>query len=469
MSDMTGNSVVPAADTTNKYIVTGKQLRLNMTSAGVGTALEYFDFALYGLAAALVFNPLFFPTMEPAVGLLVGFATFGIGFVARPVGGIIIGYLGDRLGRKWALLFTVGLMGIATTAIGLLPTYGQIGVWAPVLLVFLRILQGFGAGAEIAGGSLLLSEVAPTGRRGIVASVITLGTNAGSMTAAGVWLIVTSTLSKDDLLAWGWRIPFLCSILVMLWTLWMRRSIKESPAYKKNEGKLQRTSMAALYADLFRNGWRNVLVVIGLRIGEVGTSTFYQVFFVGYIATKVSDKAIATQALLIATAIAFVTIPFFGWLSDKIGRKRVFGTLAAFQFLWSVPALLLVETQSFTGILLAMLGGVTVGVVGMASVEGSFLPEIFGARYRYAGLAVSREIGGMVSGGLVPFIGAAILTMTSSWVPLAIYVSALALISFIATLVCPEPCGRDLTTETDLPIGSSRRLIEAPAASVSQA
>lgn len=427
---------------------TKKQIRLNIVSATTGTALEYFDFALYGLASALVFNQLFFPNLDPAAGFLASFATFGVGFFARAAGGVVLGYFGDRLGRKLVLMITIGLMGISTAIIGMLPTYDQVGLLAPILLVVLRLAQGFGAGAEIAGASTLLVEVAPVQRRGFVTSFVSFGLNIGTILASTTWLLVAA-LPAEILLTWGWRVPFLASVLVMLYTLYLRRRLSDSPTFEATAEEQKRITPKEFYGELFSHGRKAFLRSMGMRIGESGTSTFYQVFLIGIITAVVGNKTTGTSVLLIASFAAFAVIPTVGYLSDKFGRRPTLITIAVFQILWLYPAWLLIQTGEFWAILVAVLGGLTLGVIPSNVVQLAALPELFGSRHRYSGLAVSKEIGGMISGGIVPFVSAWISAATSSIVPMLINIGVLASFTLIAAVISPETRGRNLVARED--------------------
>lgn len=433
----------------NNDVVDSKKVRQYVFSASSGTALEYFDFAIYGLATALIFNPLFFPNISPMAGFLASFATYAIGFFARAVGGVILGYYGDRLGRKFVLVLTIGLMGGATVAIGLLPTYHQIGIWAPVLLVILRIAQGFGAGAEIAGAQTMLAEVSPRNKRGLISSFVSFGTNVGTIVALGIWLLI-SKLPEESLLSWGWRIPFLASVLVVAYTLWMRRHLEESPAFTANEQRQESIAFGPYMKDLLTNGRRSLLRSIGLRIGESGPSSFYQVFLVGYIANVLHfDKSMATNALLITSFALFAIIPLIGILCDKFGRRPMYLFFTGWSMVWCIPAIWMVSTGNSSWILLAFFGGYGIGVVGTYVVQLAYMPELYGSKYRNGGLAASKEFGGMISGGLVPFVCAGIAALTESVLPIAAYIIILAAIAFFTALRSPETKGRDLFLEED--------------------
>lgn len=266
-------------------------------SGWLGTAMEFMDFQLYSLAAAIVFNKIFFPDVSPAIGLIAAMATYGVGYVARLAGAIFFGRMGDRIGRKKVLFITIAMMGASTTLIGVLPTHATIGIMAPILLVALRLIQGFGAGAEIAGATTMLAEYAPPKRRGLIASLVCLGTNSGTLAASGLWAVLLAVLSEEQLLSWGWRIPFLLSFVLMLFAIWLRLNLKESPVFEERPDvvdgvALSRDQLEAaasresvLEAGLRQRKGKAFLVALGLRFGQAGNSGLVQTFLVGYIAT----------------------------------------------------------------------------------------------------------------------------------------------------------------------------------------
>ncbi|MGI8313420.1 MFS transporter [Saccharopolyspora hattusasensis] len=426
-----------------------RQLRKSTLSGTIGTALEYYDFVLYGLAAAFVFNKLFFPETDPAVGLLASFATYAVGFLARPIGGIVLGALGDRLGRKSVLVITVLLMGLSSFGIGLLPTYETIGLAAPLLLVLLRIMQGFGAGAELASASTLMVESAPRRRRGLVGSLVCIGTNTGTLVASGIWLLV-SLLPDDQLFSWGWRAPFLVSILVAAWGLWMRRDLSEGHAFHEVADRQKALSFKTVYRDLVRNGWRAFLLCFGMRLGEAGTSILYQVFLVGYLSTMLGvDRSTGTLALVLASVYAYLSIPLLGHLSDRYGRRIVFRALSGFQLVFAVPGIMMIQSGRPVLIILAFVLAFGTAVLGMYAVESSYMPEMFGSRYRLAGLTAAKEIGGLLGGGIAPMIAAALTAATGSLWPIGCYIALLAGVAFVCAIAAPETKGRDLVSEHD--------------------
>ncbi|ELK6700324.1 MFS transporter, partial [Enterobacter kobei] len=288
-------------------------------SGWLGTALEFMDFQLYSLGAALVFHEIFFPEQSAAMALILAMGTYGAGYIARIVGAFIFGRMGDSIGRKKVLFITITMMGICTTLIGVLPTYAQIGIFAPVLLVTLRIIQGLGAGAEISGAGTMLAEYAPQGKRGIISSLVAMGTNCGTLSATAIWAVMFFALDREQLLAWGWRVPFLASVVVMIFAIWLRMNLKESPVFEKvNDAQTAQpdTSLGAMVKS--KSFW----LATGLRFGQAGNSGLIQTFLAGYLVqTLLFDKAIPTDALMISSILGFISIPLLGWLSDKVGRR----------------------------------------------------------------------------------------------------------------------------------------------------
>jgi MFS family permease len=312
-------------------------------ASAVGSALEWYDFFIYGTAAALVFNELFFPKLDPTVGTLAAFATFGVGFFARPFGGIVFGHFGDRLGRKPMLVMTLLLVGIATFLIGLVPTYEQIGVWAPVLLVMLRLVQGFGAGAEYGGAVIFAVEYAPEGKRGLFGSWAPIGVTMGNLMAAGVFALVTM-LPKEEFLAWGWRIPFLLSALLVAFGLYIRLSIAETPVFSRVAET--RKPLKAPVVDAIRRHPRSFLVVIGARLAENGLGYLFPVFGLNYVVQQLGmPKSTALFGVIVSQFLSLLTIPLFSALSDRIGRRPVYLGAALFSAAWAFPFFMLCETK----------------------------------------------------------------------------------------------------------------------------
>ena len=419
----------------------------------LGTAMEYADFALYGLAAGLIFGDVFFPNVSPAMALLSTFATWSVGFVARPIGALFFGWLGDRKGRKVVMVSTVVLMGASTTLIGLIPSYASIGIWAPACLVLLRFTQGFGAGAELAAGTVMLGEFAPAKQRGLVSSVIALGSNSGTLLASLVWLSVVQ-MDQQQLQEWGWRIPFLCSSLIALAALWLRRNLRETPVFELRKAELQAQRSNALTTAAqpvgFWKGSRAFLTMVGLRIGENGPSYLAQGFIVGYVVKVLAvDKSVATQSVLIASILGFLIIPLAGWLSDRFGRRITYRWFCGLLMLYAFPAFMLLDSRDPAIVMATIVVGMGLASLGIFGVQAAWSVEIFGVKNRYTKLALAKELGSILSGGTAPLVAAALLTWTGHWWAIAGYFVAMAGIGFVTTFVAPETRGRDLNALED--------------------
>ncbi|MEG7492839.1 MFS transporter, partial [Enterobacter hormaechei] len=318
-------------------------------SGWLGTALEFMDFQLYSLGAALVFHEIFFTEQSAAMALILAMGTYGAGYIARSVGAFIFGRMGDRIGRKKVLFITITMMGICTTLIGVLPTYAQIGIFAPVLLVTLRIIQGLGAGAEISGAGTMLAEYAPKGKRGIISSLVAMGTNCGTLSATAIWAVMFFALDREELIAWGWRVPFLASVVVMIFAIWLRMNLKESPVFEKvNDAETvapaaaQDTSLGAMFKS--KSFW----LATGLRFGQAAKSGLIQTFLAGYLVqTLLFDKAIPTDALMISSILGSLTIPLLGWLSDKVGRRLPYIFLNISAIILAYPMLSIIVDKSY--------------------------------------------------------------------------------------------------------------------------
>jgi MFS family permease len=416
----------------------------------IGTALEQYDFVIYGTASALVFNEIFFPDVSPAIGFIASFGTYAVGFAARPLGGLIFSNFGDRLGRKWVLVATLMLMGIATFAIGLLPTYGQAGLLAPILLVACRLVQGLGAGAEQAGGIVLLTETAARGRRGRYSSLVFVGAAAGTALGAVIWILV-QMLPEDDVLSWGWRLVFFSSILVTVAALVIRRKMDESPVFKalKTEGVVER--QRAPISDVLKHGRLGVARVFFMNLGSNAHSYVFQVFLGSYLISQLDvDKTFIPKVLLIGALFACVSAYAFGSLSDRFGRRRMYLIATGFLLVFPVPAFLLLETRNLFLIGLVIVLGFIFGAYGTAGVQAAYFPELFGSRYRYAGVALGREFSSVFGGGIAPLICSALVTWaTGSWWPVAVYMMLIMAITVVTTLRAPETLDRNLLTEQD--------------------
>ncbi|PYG98972.1 MFS transporter [Arthrobacter stackebrandtii] len=450
---MTARPLSPKNPTVNSDAdkVDPDQLRRATLASSVGSALEYYDFYIYGLASALIFGPLFFAPLGDTGALIASFATYGVGFAARPFGGLIFGYIGDRFGRKQVLLLTIGLMGGASFAIGLLPTYEQAGMVGAILLVTMRIVQGLGAGAEQAGATTLISEVAPRKRRGFFAALPFVGIQVGTLLGAGTFALL-GMANPEVLEGWLWRVPFLASILLIGVAVYIRLKLKETPVFQELE-KHKNVTKNPL-GSLWRTSKKNVLIGIGLRMGENGNSSIYSTLLVGFMAAKggvfEGDKFIGPVGLLIAAGFAAVMVITFGAISDRIGRVKVYRYGALFQLLFAFPAFYLITLGHVWLVWAVMVVGISIGVQSMLGPQCAMLPELFGSTHRFTGVAMSREISAVFAGGIAPIVGVALLAATNhSWLVLAVYSAVLAGISFFTTFVTPETVGRDLNLVED--------------------
>ena len=423
-------------------------LRRATLASTVGSALEYFDFALYGLASALIFSKLFFTNLDPSVGLIASFATFGVGFVARPLGGLYFGAVGDRLGRKKVLVSTILLMGGSTTLVGALPTYDSIGVWAPILLVILRLCQGFGAGAEQAGSTVLMAEYSPVQRRGFFSALPFIGIQGGTALAALVFAYL-GTLPTDVLLGWAWRIPFLSSFILILIALFIRLRLKESPAFIELE-KQEQISEHPM-KEIFGHSVGSVLRGIGLRMAENGGSYMFNSLAVAYATgTAMVDKSVGPIAVAVGSVIGMVSVPVAGAISDRVGRVPVYRFGAVVLLVLAFPGWYLISLGQAWLVIVVIAIAIAFGVNTMLGAQCAMLPEMFGAKHRYLGVAVSREFSAVIAGGLAGVLGAVLIkAFDGSWVPLGVYTFVLAAITLGTTFIVPETRARDLTLVTD--------------------
>ncbi len=420
-------------------------------SGWLGTALEFMDFQLYSLGAALVFHEIFFPEQSAAMALILAMGTYGAGYIARIVGAFIFGRMGDSIGRKKVLFITITMMGICTTLIGVLPTYAQIGIFAPVLLVTLRIIQGLGAGAEISGAGTMLAEYAPKGKRGIISSLVAMGTNCGTLSATAIWAVMFFALDREELIAWGWRVPFLASVVVMIFAIWLRMNLKESPVFEKvNEAEAaapaQETSLGAMFTS--KSFW----LATGLRFGQAGNSGLIQTFLAGYLVqTLLFDKAIPTDALMISSILGFLSIPLLGWLSDKVGRRLPYIILNVSAIILAYPMLSIIVDKSYAPgvIMLSIIVIHNFAVLGLFALENITMAEMFGSRNRFTRMAISKEAGGLVAVGFGPVLAGIFCNMTGAWWPIVAMLIAYSAIGLLSAVLMPEVRDRDLSLAED--------------------
>jgi MFS transporter, MHS family, shikimate and dehydroshikimate transport protein len=420
-----------------------RELRKVVFGALVGTALEWYDFFIYGTAAALVFNQLFFPQFDPAVGTLTAFATFAVAFLFRPLGGILFGHLGDRIGRRATLIVTTLVMGLSTGIIGLLPTYESIGVWAPFLLVLMRVLQGLGAGAEFGGASTLLAEHAPPHRRGYYCSYAQLGVQVGLVLATVSFLLV-GLLPDEQLFSWGWRVPFLVSFLMIGVALYVRLRVEESPVFRQMLAEQQVIKLPVL--ETLRSYPRNLLVGIGAHIADTACAYLYATFIVSYATNTLGiSRSTVLTGVIVFGVVVIALQPVYGALSDRIGRKPLNLFSMAFTAIFMIPFFLLVGTEQPVLVVLALVIATALGWAPVIAVQPAFYAELFGARVRYSGFATSREIGAALA-GFTPLIATALVAAADGapWV-VAGYMIVLCAISLVAFLAVPELKDMDIT------------------------
>jgi metabolite-proton symporter len=413
----------------------------------VGTTVEWYDFFLYGVAASVVFGDLFFPKGEQLTGTLLSFATFAVGFFARPIGGVVFGHFGDRLGRKNLLVLSLVMMGLATFAIGLLPTYAQVGALAPILLTVLRLIQGFALGGEWGGAVLIVSEHGSAERRGFWSSWPQAGAPAGQLLANGVLAGLAAFQSDAAFDKWGWRIPFLLSAVLVLVGLWVRLRIEESPLFKEARAKQEPTGKTRLpFVEVITKYPREVLTAMGARMAENVSYYIFTIVIATYAKEHLKlDKSFALNAVLIAAAVHFCAIPLWGALSDRIGRKPVYLIGAVGVGVWGFVFIALVNTKSFGLAVLA----VTIGLIlhgAMYGPQASFFTELFGTRVRYSGVSVGYQLASVIAGGLAPFIAVALLKAYDSGFAISVYVGVCSVISIVAVLSYGETRRRDLAT-----------------------
>ncbi|WP_327257349.1 MFS transporter [Streptomyces sp. NBC_01244] len=437
-------------------------IRRIVAASLIGTTIEWYDFFLYGTAAALVFNKLFFPTADPLTGTLIAFLTYAIGFLARPLGGVVFGHFGDKVGRKKLLVLSLLMMGGATFAMGLLPTHASIGVWAPILLTVLRLVQGFALGGEWGGAVLIVSEHGGAEHRGFWASWPQSGAPGGNLLATGVLALLAGVQSDATFLAWGWRIPFLLSGLLVMVGLWIRLSVSESPVFLAAQAEAAASGRGeeekAPVVQVFRKDWRQVLVAIGTRFGENISYYVLTSFLLVYVTTHLGlPKTTALNALLIGSAVHFLTIPAWGALSDRIGRRPVTLIGSAGMALWAFAFFALVDSESFAVITLAVTAGLLLHGA-MYGPQAAFISEMFDTKVRYSGASMGSQLASIIAGALAPIIAVELLKDYGSSVPVSVYLSAAALVTTLTVLFARETRGRDLSVpkaEAAGPAGSS--------------
>jgi MHS family shikimate/dehydroshikimate transporter-like MFS transporter len=393
----------------------------------IGTTIEWYDFFIYGTAAALVFNKIFFPSFDAAAGTIAAFATFAIGLLARPFGGIVFGHFGDRFGRKSTLMVSLLLMGIPTMLIGLVPAYESIGLWAAAILVTLRLLQGFALGGEWGGAVLMAVEHAPKARRVLFGALPQAGAPAGLLLASLTFALV-SHMHEASFLAWGWRLPFLLSIVLVAVGVLVRWKVAESPAFITVLRAGKKVDLPGV--EVVRRYWRRLLLTIGAKLGEVTLFYLVTVFTLSYATTKLGiPRQQALNAIMIAAGLACGTIPLFGLLGDRFGQRRVFALGALYLALFAVPMFWMIDSRDPTLFFLAVIGALSIGHPSMYAPEPSLFAAQFPPEIRYSGVSLGFQVAAAIGGGLAPILATLLLARFGTSLPIAAYLVGLGLLA----------------------------------------
>ncbi|MCW1927224.1 MFS transporter [Bhargavaea beijingensis] len=424
-----------------------KDMRRVLIASLVGSSIEWFDYFLYGTVAALVFNTMFFVAEDPSIGLILAYASFALSFFIRPLGGVIFSHIGDRIGRKKTLVLTLSLMGIATFAMGLLPTYYAIGIWAPILLITLRLIQGLGIGGEWGGAMLLAVEYAPKEQRGFFGSVPQMGVTIG-MVLGTLALSVMTLLPEEAFMSWGWRVPFLLSALLVIFGLWIRKGIEETPSFKKVQAEGSAPKVPLVHT--LKHHWREVLIAVGAKVVETAPFYIFGTFVVSYATTNVGHtNNEVLNAVMIATIITTVLIPIMGKLSDKVGRKPLYVWGAVGMIVFAFPYFWMLHEGSNIMMFLATIIGLGIIWAPITAVLGTMFSEIFSAEVRYTGITLGYQIGAAVAGGTAPLIATALLLQfNNSYVPVALYIIFTAVVSLVAIWAVRDRSNQQLDEET---------------------
>jgi MHS family shikimate/dehydroshikimate transporter-like MFS transporter len=409
----------------------------------LGTVIEWYDFLIYANAAALIFNKAFFPTFDPLAGTLAALGSYAVGFLARPLGGALFGHYGDRLGRKSMLVLTLFIMGLSTFCIGLLPTYASIGVLAPILLILLRIVQGIGLGGEWGGASLMVLEHAPADRRGFYTSFVQIGFPIGLVLASLVFALV-ARLPEADFAAYGWRIPFLVSIVLLAIGTFVRSRVPETPVFEDMKAR-DRLSTNPVGEVVSKNG-KTFLIAVGLKLSEVSWVYMLTVFVVVYATTKLSlPKSLMLDAVMYAALLELISIPFFGWLADRIGRRPLYILGALFTILFAFPLFWMLESKSTALIFTAVMIAMNFGHGMMFGPESCYFPELFGPNVRYSGASFGFQLSAAIGGGFSPIIATAMVGYFGGTTGVSVMMIVLALITLAAALAARETRGKSLS------------------------
>ncbi|MGO4327599.1 MFS transporter [Cupriavidus sp. 2TAF22] len=408
----------------------------------IGTTLEWYDFTVYNLMAALVFNAIFFPSFDPLTGTILAFSTYAVGYVSRPLGGVLFGHLGDKLGRRFVLVATLILMGVATGLMGVLPTYQSLGIWSPLLLVALRFVQGAAIGGEWAGAVLLSMEHGAQHQRGRNASFTQVGPSCGTLLGTGFIALVSLWLSPEDFQAWGWRIPFLSSVLLVVFGLWLRRGVEETPLFKEMEAR--KSTAKTPIKEVFVDHWRRLLVAGGARIGSDVLYALVVVFTLTYVTSVLHlSRPLALTATMIGAACNAIAVPLFGSLSDRLGRRPVYIAGALLAAVWAFVFFRLMDSAQPLQICAAVVVGLVIHAM-MYGPQAAFVTEQFPTRVRYAGSSLAYTLAGILGGGFAPLIIASLYKSYGSTIAISLYVCLALAVTLAALLVARETARKPL-------------------------
>jgi MFS family permease len=406
------------------------------TASSVGTTLEWYDFTVYNTLSALIFNRLFFPSFDPMSGTILAFSTYAVGYISRPLGGVVFGHLGDKRGRRFVLVQTLVLMGVCSGLMGLLPTYTSIGIYSPILLVTLRFVQGVALGGEWAGAVLISVEHGDQAKRGRNASFTQVGPSFGTLLATGGIALTTVLVSPDDFLAWAWRMPFLTSILLVGFGLWVRQGVDETPMFKHldESGATAKTPIG----DVLRQHWRRLLIAGGVRVGSDVLYALIVVFSLTYVTTVLNlSRTLALTAIMAGSVVNALIIPFFGVMSDRVGRRAVYGAGAVMGMLWAFAFFVLADTGKSLLVILAVIIGL-ICHAAMFGPQAAFVTEQFPTRVRYAGSSLAYTLAGIVGGGFAPLIIASLFRAYRSTTVISLYVVGALAVTCVALLAARE-------------------------------
>lgn len=409
----------------------GKPMRRVVLGSFAGALLEWYDFFIFGTAAGLIFAPLFFPESSPSAGIIAAFATFGVGFLARPLGGIVFGHFGDKIGRKVTLIWTLSIVGTSTFLIGCIPTWHSIGLWAPLILMVLRLIQGFGLGGEYGGAALMTIESAPAAKRGLLGSLPQAAASVGLMLATGVFALCMHLLSPEQFMAWGWRIPFWLSALMLIVGLFIRLHTDETLDFQRQRPPAHAGKAPLPIVALFREHPRTVWLAFGARLAESVSSNVVNAFGIVYVSTQLMlSRDVPLTGMMIASSVGILFCPLMGWLSDRIGQRRVYLIGAGFCVLYALPFFVLLNTQSALIITLSLVLGYNLGPTMMFAVQPTLFASLFGTRVRYTGLSFAYQFSSIL-GGMTPFIAATLLLLGDGkpWL-VGIFMMLISMVSF---------------------------------------